>query len=142
MFGMIRIFLFSVAMLCSGGVQAQTLLYKNPCPAPAQTDPTYLAGVQAIRNAIDAGKFITMSMSYVENGQTSKFTVQFSAIKATTTYVSGLILLRPPINNDAQAISGNAIVVGSADSLGNYRYGTLGGTVTSFSCYENAWWAE
>lgn len=140
---LLRSILVALALLFPSISQAQTLLYKNTCPAPSQSDPTYLAGVQAIRDAIDAGKTITVSMSYLEGGQYSKFTVQFSAIKASTNYVSGLIMLRPPLNNDAQAIAGTSLFVGSVDSLGNYRWGYLNGSsITSQSCYENAWWAH
>lgn len=133
--------LITILCLYSFPAFSQTLLYKNPCPAPSQSDTTYLAGIDAIRTALKSGKTITMSMSYLESGQIMEFFVQFSAIKASPNYASGLILMRPAITNEAQATVG-PMSVGSADTLGNYRYGTVGGSVGSYSCYENAWWSH
>lgn len=137
-------FLILAFILLASPASAQTLLYKNPCPAPSQTDPAYLAGMQAIIAAIDAGKIISLSMAYPENGQTSHFHVPWVIMKATSNYASGLMPIRPPLNNQAQADGAVGQVVGSADTLGRYVYGDSrsGSSVSTFTCYENAWWAH
>lgn len=140
---MTRILLLALALLAPSGAGAQTLLYKNPCPAPALTDATYLAGIANIIAAIDAGKRIHLSMSYAEGGGTSHFAVEITAIKATATYASGLLPMRPPINNYPEAVSATGQFVGSADTQGYYVWGDSrnGASVNKQSCYENAWWA-
>ena len=128
-----------------------TLLYKNPIPAPAKTDPAYLAGVAEIKTAIASGYKIHATMDLPENGGISQFLVEFSAIKATDNYVCGIIQVRSPINNDAQVVASNGLMAGSVDSLGGYQWGIykFGGDTwglssaypTTFSSgYAVSWW--
>lgn len=130
-----------------------TLLYKNTIPAQSHSDPAYIAGVQAIRDAIRAGKRIHVSMQWTEAGSVADFTVQLTAIKFINNFARGILPMRPAIDNTARATRTNGLMPGSVDTDGMYDWGiylfgsdtwgtsTASSTLTSTAGpYEISWW--
>lgn len=130
-----------------------TLVYQTTCPAPAPSDPAYLAGIAALQSAIDSGSRLHISMSFKEaDGSTSYFyseiTAAKSGIDSGVNYINGLIPQRPIMNGDAKAARADGISAGSVSGLSVYSYapyffGTAGPTpTTDYSCYVVKWWAD
>lgn len=135
--------------------QARVPVFQNTCPAQLQSDPAYLRGLASLRSAIQNGARIHASMALPENGGTSWFFVEVTAVKIVADYASALIPVRSPIDNSARVTQSNGLVAGSFDTLGNYVYGqylfgsdTLGSSfapavkTTTYSCYVISWYAD
>lgn len=149
-----RIVIAALCLMLSNVANAATKLYTNPCPAPLLTDANYLAGITSITNAVNAGSRIHVSMVFAESDgpggtlQNHTFYVELGAISIEPNFASGLLYVRPLINNLAQATNANGLVAGSLDTLGNYRFGQYifgqppGPAMADSGCYSTTWWGD
>lgn len=141
--------LFAILLSLCIPCQAATLLFTNKVPAE-QTGPEYLAGVQAISDAVLAGHRIHVSIQYIDqNGLlTDTFYVDTTTLRCGSApptdpnpglmdYCSGIINLRPHIDNYADATSPSSLVSGSVDTWGRYWYQGV-----PQPNYAISWWAD
>lgn len=132
-----------------------TLLYENTIPPLPHSDPVYIAGVQAIRDAMRAGKQIHCSMQWTEAGGVADFIVQLTAIKFIDNTARGILPMRPAIDNTAKPVRTNGMMPGAVDTDGMYDWGiylfgsdtwgtsTAPSTLTSRAGpYVIKWWAH
>jgi hypothetical protein len=144
-------FALGVVCLIGSSAHAATLLWQNTCPPVAVTDPAYTTGIQNIANAVNAGSIIHVSLKYSENGGSSTFFTEVTAVRVAVNqtqagqyanYASGVLVLMPPINSQDQAIAGTSPTETSVDTFGNYFYGMVGKPIGQYSCYLTSWWAN
>lgn len=138
--------LFAMLVMSSSAIAAPTLLFTNKVPAETTT-PEYYAGVQAITDAIAMGYRVHASILLPENGGTAVFYSNIVDIKVSVSpsgpnigqpyYVSGILDMRPHINNMAQAIGPSPLTSGSLDSYGVYWYNGV-----QQPGYAISWWAD
>jgi len=155
---MLRFIASSLFVICSSA-NASTLLFTNNLPAD-QTGATYLAGVQNIASAMAAGSRIHATITFPENGSTAYFFVDTTTAKCsvgfpaspspildpnpagTLDYCSGIINMRPRIDNQADAIATSPLISGSLDTLGRYWYVGPSGVLQIQTGYAISWWAD
>lgn len=144
---MSRLFAFLFLSLTAITSNAATLLFTNKIPAET-SGPDYMTGVQAIADAIAAGKRVFATASLAENGGTARFYTDFVAVKVTIAppgdpvagqpyFVSGILAMRPKVDNAAEAIGNSPLTSGSFDSWGRYLYNGI-----VYNGYVISWWAE
>lgn len=147
-------------MVVAAPCNAATLLFENNVPTADTTGVTYLSGVQAIADAIDAGHRVHVSMTYPQNGGTAHFVVELTAIACsvgfpgppntvtdpnpagTLDYCSGILSMRPRIDPQADAIGTNVLIGASVNTLGQYWYIGPTGVLQVQQTYANSWWAD
>jgi len=122
------------------------LLFANKLPAET-TGAEYMTGVLAIYNAIAAGLRIHTTLTLPENGGMAQFYAEVPTIKVSIAppgdpnaglpyFASGLLVMRPTIDNFAEATAPSPLVSGSVDTWGRYWYNG-----TPHSGYVISWWA-
>jgi hypothetical protein len=123
------------------------LLFANKLPAET-TGAEYMAGVLAISNAIAAGNRIHTTLTLPENNGIAQFYAEVPTIKVSIApandpnaglpyFASGLLVIRPTIDNFAEATAPSPLVSGSVDTWGRYWYNG-----TPSSGYVISWWAS
>ncbi|MBI4695833.1 MAG: hypothetical protein HY749_17645 [Gammaproteobacteria bacterium] len=103
---------------------AGVVLFTNTCPAQSQTSQVVKDGVQAIKDAVDAGYSIRISQSDGAGAVWYEEIVALRLLNGPSTYLaSGLLTVQPPQDGNGVPIWKNGFFMASVNTQGDYRWG-------------------